>query len=139
MWNINGNLAVTETLKYSLAVFYVAAGAYHFVNPDFYHSLIPDYLPYPVYINYLSGLLEIAIGVLVLNQKTRKMACYAIIGLLLIFILSHIYFIQIGSCADNSLCVPAWVSWGRLLVVHPLLIYWAWLVSNIPQKQTNAY
>jgi len=119
-----------KLLKYLLIVFYVFAGINHFLNPRFYLGLIPDYLPIPQLINYLSGVLEITFGLGVIFSKTRKISCIGIIFLLIAFIPSHIYFIQIGSCVEEGLCVSPWISWLRLIVIHPLLIYWAWFVKG---------
>ncbi|WP_340199512.1 hypothetical protein [Ascidiimonas sp. W6] len=109
----------------------LTAGLYHFVNPQFYLPLIPDYLPYPNEINTLSGMVEILFALLLLSIKTRKIASLGIIILLVAFIPSHVYFIQTGSCAENSLCVSPWIAYIRLLLIHPLLIYWAWFVGTI--------
>jgi uncharacterized membrane protein len=118
--------AITTTL----AVFYICAGLYHFINPSFYLKLIPDYLPQPYLINYTVGGIELILGCIVLSPKYRKFACYAIILLLIVLIPSHIFFIAQGSCVEDGLCVPEWVSWGRLLLIHPLLMYWAYAVSK---------
>jgi len=107
------------------AGFYVAAGANHFINPNFYFDLIPDYLPWHEAINLLSGIFEMLFGFMLLTNKYRKLAAFGIILLLVAFIPSHVYFITEGNCVD-SLCVPAWVGWGRLLIIHPLLIAWAY-------------
>lgn len=108
-----------------LGIFYVVAGINHFRDPEFYLPLIPDYFDYPYAINIASGILEILLGVLVLIKPARQYAAVAIILMLLAFIPSHIYFVQQGSCA-GALCVPAWVGWVRLVVIHPLLIFWAY-------------
>ncbi len=112
------------------AVFYIIAGLNHYINPDFYLPLIPDYFLFPESINYLSGFFEVAFGVMLLFRPTRKAASYLIITMLLAFIPSHVYFILEGSCVEGGLCVPEWLGWGRLLVIHPLLIWWAWSVRN---------
>jgi uncharacterized membrane protein len=112
-----------------LAAFYGIAGLYHFINPEFYLGLIPDYIPKPIFINYVVGLVELLLGILVLFADSRKRACHAIMVLLILLIPSHIYFIQIGSCVSDGLCVHNWASWSRLIVIHPLLIYWAYAVS----------
>lgn len=109
-----------------LVVFYILAGLNHFRDPDFYLPLLPDYLPYPRGINFVSGLLEILLGIGLVSKISRKWAVYAIIAMLLAFIPSHIYFIEIDGCVEGGLCAPLWVAWVRLLVVHPLLITWAW-------------
>ncbi|NHF60267.1 hypothetical protein FK220_013010 [Flavobacteriaceae bacterium TP-CH-4] len=121
-------------LKYGLVFFYIIAGINHFINPEFYEGLIPDYLPYPDFLNYLSGFLELGLGVLVLFPDTQKWACYGIILLLILLMPSHVYFIEIGSCVENSLCIAPWVSWVRLIVIHPLLMFWAWKVAHQPTE-----
>ncbi len=113
-----------------LGTFFSFAGLYHFMNPNFYYGLIPDYLPYPVLINYGVGLLEIILGLLVLVPKYRKIGGYGIVAILLLLIPAHIFFIKTGSCIPTGLCVPKWISWGRLLIIHPLLVYWGYTVSK---------
>ena len=111
---------------YLQSAFYLIAGINHFIDPEFYYPLIPEYFTYPSLINYLSGSLEILFGIGLLFITTRKLTSYAIIAMLVAFIPSHVYFIQQGSCVDGGLCVPEWIGWGRLLIIHPLLIWWAW-------------
>ncbi len=113
-------------LKYLQPVFYVMAGVNHFRNPSFYEGLIPPYFAWNAFIIAFSGFLEILLGVGLLFPITRKWAAYGIVLLLIAFIPSHIYFIQIGSCIPNGLCVPAWVGWFRLIFIHPILVIWAW-------------
>jgi len=109
-----------------LAGFYFFAGINHFVNPDFYLLLIPPYLPYPEAINYISGGLESLLGVLLLMPRFRGIASRGIVILLILFIPSHVYFIVMNSCVEDGLCVPHWIGWVRLVVIHPILIWWAW-------------
>lgn len=111
---------------YLQAAFYLFAGTNHFINPAFYLDLIPDYLPYHDAINLVSGVVEIGFGIGLLFPSTRKLAALGIIAMLIAFIPSHWYFIQIGGCVDGGLCAPLWVGWVRLVIIHPLLIYWAW-------------
>lgn len=117
-------------LRLLLIVFYAFAGSYHFINPEFYADLIPDYLPYHNVINYASGLLEISLALGVALPKTRLLAVKGIIVLLILFVPSHVYFMQIGSCVESAFCVAPWVAWVRLLIVHPLLIFWAWAIRK---------
>lgn len=112
--------------KVAMILFYLAAGINHFINPEFYLPLIPDYLPYHELINLVSGYIEIVLAAALLFNKTQRIASFAIIAMLLAFIPSHIYFIQINSCIPGGLCVATWIGWIRLVIVHPLLVYWAW-------------
>lgn len=123
-------IILIRVLRSILIGFYAFAGSYHFINPEFYSDLIPDYLPYHGFINYSSGFFEILFAIGVAFPKTRLLAVKGIILLLVAFIPSHIYFIQIGSCVESAFCVSPWVAWLRLLIVHPLLILWAWSVRK---------
>lgn len=115
-----------KILLYLQAIFYVFAGFNHFRNPEFYAGLIPPYLPWHTALNTMAGIAEILLGILLLFKPTRFWAACGIVLLLIAFIPVHIYFIQIGSCITDGLCVPQWVGWLRLLVIHPLLLAWAW-------------
>jgi len=115
------------------SLFYVLAGVNHFVNPGFYYPLIPDYLSdFSGFINIFSGAAEVILGTSLLMPKWRKITSYGIVLMLIAFISSHVYFIQIGSCIEGGLCVDEWIGWLRLVVIHPLLIWWAWSVRNFP-------
>ena len=114
-----------------LGIFFILGGVNHFINPDFYLTLIPDYIPYHSLLNYASGVGEILAGIAVLIPSTRKLGCNAILFLLIAFLPAHIYFIQKGGCLSDALCVPAWAAWVRLIVIHLILIYWAFRCRNI--------
>jgi uncharacterized membrane protein len=121
---------INSLLRALLIGFYAFAGVYHFINPDFYDGLIPDYLPNKDLINYLAGISEIILAIGVLFRQIRTLAIKGIILMLIAFMPSHVYFIQIGSCVEGSICVSPWIAWLRLLIIHPLLILWAWKVKN---------
>jgi len=106
--------------------FFLIAGINHFRDPDFYFPLIPNYIPFPNLINGISGGLEIILALGFLLPKYREISIWGIIILLILFIPSHVHFIQIGSCVEGSLCVPEWIAWVRLVIIHPLLLFWVW-------------
>lgn len=121
----------SRAIVYILGIFFILSGANHFLNPAFYHPLIPDYLPFPSFVNLASGASEIAFGLGLFFLNYRKKSAMGIFILLVLFIPSHVFFIQIGSCIPDGLCVPTWIGWLRLLVIHPLLLFWAFAVSQI--------
>jgi uncharacterized membrane protein len=115
---------------YLLVVFYGVGGINHFINLEFYLPLIPDYLGDKSLINTLAGLAELILAGGLLIRKTRKLAVYGILLMLIAFIPSHVYFIQIGGCVPDGLCAPVWVGWVRLVIIHPLLMLWAWIYRD---------
>jgi uncharacterized membrane protein len=116
---------------YVQAGFYVFAGSNHFINPDFYNGMIPPYFPAHDFINLAAGVVEILLGIGLFLKSTRKWAAYGIIAMLVAFISSHWYFIEIGGCIPDGLCAPLWLGWVRLVVVHPMLMLWAWSVRKM--------
>ena len=108
-----------------MALFYFIAGINHFNNPDAYLKIIPDFFPGPDIINIASGIIEITLSILLIIHKTRKVASYGIIIMLIAFIPAHIYMIKTGWCVRNF-CFPSWAIWLRLILLQPLLILWAW-------------
>ena len=109
-----------------IPVFYIVAGSNHFLHPDSYYKIIPDYLPYPVFINLFSGFAEIILGLLFIFSKIRTIAAYGIIALLIAFIPAHIVMIQNGFCLGNGYCLPQWATWVRLFPLQFLLMLWVW-------------
>lgn len=126
---MQAGLSVHRTrARWLLVAFYLFAGINHFWHPDFYLPLIPPYLPAPDLINWASGIIEILLALGVAYAPTRRLAVWGILAMLLAFVPSHWYFIQIGGCVSDGLCVPLWVAWLRLLLIHPFLLLWAWWV-----------
>ena len=120
---------ITRTLLILMIVFYLFAGYNHFANPSFYYTIIPPYLSdWAGSINILAGIAEILLAILLIPKSTRKTAAWGIIIMLIAFIPSHIYFIQKGTFQLGSLTINPAIAWVRLLVIHPLLILWAWMV-----------
>jgi uncharacterized membrane protein len=116
--------------KYALAALFLIAGINHFLTPDFYVAIIPHYFPYPEFLNYFSGFLEIVFGIGLLIKKTQNLAAWGIIALLILFIPVHIYVIEIAECEEIGLCWISALAWIRLLLIQPLLVFWAWLYTN---------
>ena len=109
-----------------MIVFYIVAGINHLWNPVAYYTIIPSYLPNPALINIVSGIAEIALGLLLIFPLTRKIAAFGIILLLIAFIPAHICMIQNGWCMSNGFCLPEWATWVRLFPFQFVLMWWAW-------------
>ena len=62
---------------------YTLAGVNHFVNPRFYEKIMPPWLPAHAELVAASGVAEIAGGVGLLPQRTRRAAGWFLIATLL--------------------------------------------------------
>lgn len=121
-----------QILFFILIAFYIFAGYNHFASPSFYLPIIPPYLSnWANEINLLSGILEIILGILLIPKSTRPYASKGIIILLILFIPSHIYFIQKGIFTLGAIEITPTLSWFRLLIGQPILMLWAWWASKV--------
>ena len=118
-------------LLYLMAFFYLFAGYNHFAHPRTYTQLIPPYLSqWLSLINIISGIAEIILAIGLLFPLTRNIAALGIIIMLIAFIPAHIYMIQLGNFKLGKIKMTPMIGWIRLLIIHPLLIGWAWWIKN---------
>ena len=61
-------------LKIVLGLFLIFGGIQHFIKPDFYIPFVPEFLPFTMPIIYVSGFVEILVGVLVFIKKYEKLS-----------------------------------------------------------------
>ncbi len=78
-------------LLWVMAALYVVGGFNHLMNPDFYLAIMPPKLPNPEWLNVLSGLAEIVLGVFVLEPRTRVLAAWGLIALLIAVFPANLY------------------------------------------------
>ena len=113
-------------LRFLMGILFVLAGINHFISPESYLALIPPYLPFPEFLNFFSGALEILFGAGLMTERYRAWSAYGIIFLMAAFIPAHVYHIQMDGCVSEKICSPLWAAWIRLLVIQPLIIGWAY-------------
>ena len=65
-----------------MALLYIAVGVKHFTDVDFFVSIMPDYLPWHEELVYVSGFLEILFGTGLAFNRSRKVAAFGIVLLL---------------------------------------------------------
>ncbi len=115
-----------NVLKIILGVFMIFGGVQHFIKPTFYLPFVPTFLPFPIMIIYLSGILEIGLGVLLfLNTKYAKLGALGVFYLMLLFLPVHIW--------DVFSATPAIGSHTAALIRLPfqfLFIAWAWKIHK---------
>jgi uncharacterized membrane protein len=78
-------------LKYLLAFGFALAGINHFANAAFYLRMMPPILPAHLFLIYLSGVFEIALGALLLIPKFSRLAAWGLIALLIAVFPANIY------------------------------------------------
>ena len=76
------------------SIFYVIVGIKHFIEPEYFLSIVPPYLPYHLDLVYISGLFEILFGLLILFPKYRYYGAIGLILLLIAVFPANIYLAQ---------------------------------------------
>ena len=79
---------------YFMSISYTYVGVRHFVDPDFFLAIMPNYLSMHLFFVYLTGLMEVVFGLLLAFRKTRKFASYGLIVLLLIVFPANIHLVE---------------------------------------------
>ncbi len=74
-----------KAFTYVYILFFVLAGINHFLNPSFYDSLVPKFIPYPRLAHQLTGVIEIILPLLLLTRYKQNAALLMIIFLILIY------------------------------------------------------
>lgn len=65
-----------------MAGMYIIAGLAHFWKPKAYMKIMPSYIPYHLELVYLSGVLEVLFGALLLFPETQGIGAWGIIAVL---------------------------------------------------------
>lgn len=112
-----------------LAVLFTVVGALHFLRPEMYEQIVPEYLPAHRELVLASGAAEIAGGLGVIPQRTRRLA-----GLWLAATLVAVFPANVHMALHPERypgLSPA-LLWGRL-TLQPLAIWWA-LAATRPAR-----
>jgi len=76
---------ITKVLIYVYIIFFIAAGVNHFLNPQFYDAIVPQFIPFPRLVHQITGVLEIIIPLFLLTRFRKEAALIMIIFLILIY------------------------------------------------------
>ena len=107
---------------YLMAFIYILAGFFHFLKPKIYLRIMPRYLPAHKTLVYLSGAVEIGLGLGLCFPATKNWAIYGIILMLIIFLLIHFYMLT-SKKADAG--IPVWALIARIPLQF-FLMWWAY-------------
>jgi uncharacterized membrane protein len=103
-----------------MAAVYAFAGFNHIANPAFYLAIIPPELPNPEWLNLASGLAEIVLGVFLLEPRTRVLAAWGIVALLIAVFPANLY------AASHKLGTDSALLHNARLAFQLVFVAWAW-------------
>ncbi|HET6528592.1 MAG TPA: hypothetical protein VFG39_07550 [Balneolaceae bacterium] len=116
-----------ETQKYLIAAIFITAGVFHFIKPQPFAGIIPDFIPYHLALVYISGVAEILGGAGILWHQTEAIAAWGLIILLVAVFPANI---NMAVEAVQKLGYVSWYSAATILrlPLQFVLIYWVYRV-----------
>ena len=109
----------------------IATGILHFVSPDKFAKIVPDWLPAPRVLVLVSGAFEIAGGLGLLVKQTRTAAAWGLAALFAAVFPANVNMALHKIYTDNP-----WILWGRL-PFQGVLIAWAYWLTKPDRTQTD--
>ena len=111
-------------MKIVLALIFIAAGIGHFLSPGLFVKIMPSFVP-PALVSpavYVSGILEIILGTMLLFPITSSIAAWGLMALLI-----AVFPANVNLAINPGLTpgFPGWLHWARL-PLQPVLIWWAY-------------
>lgn len=117
--------------KVIFAALFIIGGIAHFTKPEFYLPMMPNYLPYHIELIYISGVIEIVLGFLLLIPRYSQKSALGIVLLLIAVFPANInMYLNAQNFPD--------VGESALLIrlpIQAILIIWAYYYTkNISKK-----
>lgn len=108
-----------------MSMLYIVVGIRHFTDPQFFINIVPSLLGFKKAIVYLSGVIEISLGICLLFKKARKIGSWGIILLLIAVFPANIY-LYISESAQEAVKISKEQALIRIPFQIPLIIlaYW---------------
>ena len=116
---------VDDLAASALAALMVGSGVTHFTKPGYYRSLVPSWLPARSAVVAVSGLADVAVGVLVAVPATRRTGARATAALITAYLPAHLEPLRHRHSPQRAFDRPAGVA-ARVAVN---LGYVAWAVA----------
>lgn len=126
-----------KVLRVFLAIFFVVAGAMHFLKPHVYEAIMPPWIPWHELVINASGVAEI-VGGLALSAPS-PVARYAAIALVVLLIMVFPVNIHMAMSAAQYPQIPPSVLWIRLPLQFVLiyLLFWCTESGGTPSASNS--
>ncbi len=120
-------------LRIILAIAFTIMGILHFAAPDGFLKIMPPFLPFHRELVYLSGVFEILGGHGLLFKRTRKIAGWGLIALLIAVFPANIYM-AFKNVQFDFLKISEWILWLRLPFQF-VIIWLVWRAGELSFKK----
>ncbi len=118
-----------------MSAFVIVAGTLHFLSPAPFIKIVPDYLPAPALLVYVSGFFEILGGIGLLIPPLRRAAAWGLVALFIAVFPANVNMAVNDIVLQGIPHIPL-LYWLRL-PLQAVLIAWAWWLSR-PEADPGA-
>lgn len=109
-------------------VWFAAGGVAHFTRTAFFVSIVPDWVPWPLAVVWLSGVFELVLAAALLPRRSRPLAGW---GLVLLTLAVTPANVSMWLHPERWPDYPQWVLTARL-VVQGILLGLIWWGTRVP-------
>ena len=126
-----------KTLRYAgLAIvfaWFFVGGIAHFTSTDFFVSIVPPWVPFPLWAAYVSGVIEVILAVLVLWSFTRQLAGWGLIALTIAVTPANVHMYmnpeQFPDASETAYLVRS--------IVQVVLLFIIWWSTRLPASHSG--
>ena len=124
---------VRSAARWLAAIGFIAAGANHFRNEDFYTRIVPPSFPNPRLLVQISGIAEIVGGVGIVVPRLRWASGWGLIALLIAVFPANVYMAMEPVKAAGG-DFPRWMLYLRLPLQAVFIAWVAWVMKPDPHE-----
>jgi uncharacterized membrane protein len=115
-------------MRWSMAGFYMLAGTLHLTSPGKFLPIVPEWVPFPRQVLYVTGICEMAGSLALLSERMRKLA-----GIMLALYAVGVFPANIKQAVEGIDLPPVPNSWwyhAPRLALQPVLVWWVLFCSG---------
>ena len=122
---------IKTTLRILLALSFIGAGVNHFIRTDFYLRMMPPYVPFHLAMVQVSGVAELALGLLLLIPRCAPLAAWGLIALLVAVFPANVQMALHPETFPEFNPVTLWLR----LPLQAVMIAWAYWYTRSPARR----
>jgi len=118
-----------KALRYAIGVFFIFVGALHFIKPQSFAAIMPDWIPLHREAVAVSGVAEIAGGAALFSDRTARFGGWWLIALMVAVFPANIHMAINPDQVKGIDGIPNWALWARL-PLQPLAMLLVWITTK---------
>ena len=104
---------IKAIIRYLIGLSFAAIGVSHFTDPTPFLTIMPAYIPWHLAMVYISGFFEILGGLCLLYPRTRHLAAWGLLALLLAVYPANIHML-VNEIYLEGMPHEKWLLWARM-------------------------